>query len=137
MAWLRSQQKENESLTSQLESWLEDYFYRGLDWVTKVADYVVDTTLVGVAMTSLSHLVGVTCKAEFICALSRGLGANLKRETREKFAKEVFQWAQEAHPDPRKPLNTAYNPKTGRLFSYQLQVYCSVQLVFSDKKGYL
>ena len=121
-AWLKTLPRDNELLHSQLESWLE-YFFRALEWVNKAADYVVDTTLVGVAMNGLSHLVGVTCKAEFVCALSRGLGANLNRETREKFAKEVFQWAQEAHPDPKRPLNTAYDAAKGRLFSYQLQVW--------------
>ena len=121
MAWLKALPKDTPNV-SQLESWLDDYFYRGLEWVTKVSDYVVGTTMVGVAMNGLSHLVGVSCKAEFVCALSRGLGANLSRETRERFAKELFQWAQEVHPDPRKPLNTCYDPKTGRLFSYQLQV---------------
>ncbi len=125
MAWKKSLPKDVEHLTSQLEGWLDDYFYRALEWVTKEADYMVDTTIVGVAMNGLSHLVGVSCKAEFICALSRGLGANLNEETREKFAKDIFQWAQEMHPDPRKPLNTYYDSSTGRLLSYQLQVSSS------------
>ena len=121
-AWVRALPKDFQHLSSQLEGWLDDYFYRGLEWVTKIAEYVVDTTLVGVAMNGLSHLMGVSCKAEFVCALSRGLGANLKDEMREKFAKELFQWAQEVHPDPRHPLNTYYDLKSGRLCSYQLQV---------------
>ena len=123
MAWLKSLPAgDHTSNTSQLESWLDDYFYRGLEWVTHDSDYIVGTTMVGVAMNGLSHLVGVSCKAEFVCALSRGLGANLNRDVRERFAKELFQWAHEVHPDPRRPLNTCYDPKTGRLFSYQLQV---------------
>lgn len=122
MAWLKSLPKEYEHLSSNLEGWLDDYFYRALQWVTKDPDYVIDTTLVGVAMNGLSHLVGASCKAEFICALSRGLGGNLKLETREKFAHEIFNWAQEMHPDPQHPLNTYYNKKAGRLQTYQLQV---------------
>ena len=55
----------------------------------KANDFVVDTTLVGVAMNGLSHLVGVRSKAEFSCALMRGLGGNLGDQTRETFAKEV------------------------------------------------
>ena len=43
----------------------------------------------GVAMNGLSHLVGVRSKAEFSCALMRGLGGNLGDQTRETFAKEV------------------------------------------------
>ena len=55
----------------------------------KANDFVVDTTLVGVALNGLSHLVGVGCKGEFACALVRGLGGNLAPNTQEKFAKEV------------------------------------------------
>ena len=108
---------------SQLEGWLDDFFYRALDWVMKVNDFVVDTTLVGVAMNGLSHLVGVSCKAEFVCALVRGLGGNLQPATREKFAKELFQWAHESPPDSRRPLDTYFDPLSSRLSTYQLQVY--------------
>ena len=55
----------------------------------KARDFVVETTLVGVVMNGLSHLVDVGCKAEFACALVRGLGGNLGVETRERLAKEV------------------------------------------------
>lgn len=75
--------------SAQLQQWIEDYFYRALDWVVAADDFVVDTTLVGVAMNGLSHLVGISCKSEFACALMRGLGANVGVATREAFAKEV------------------------------------------------
>ena len=75
--------------STQLQQWIEDCFYQALDWVIAADDFVVDTTLVGVAMNGLSHLVGITCKSEFTCALMRGLGANLGVTTRETFAKEV------------------------------------------------
>ena len=74
---------------SSLEGWIEDYFHQALDWVVRSGDLVVNTTVVGVAMNGLSHLVGVTSKAEFACALVRGLGGNLPLPIREKFAKEV------------------------------------------------
>ena len=84
--WLKSLPNSD---SSALEGWIDDYFYRALDWVMKNNDLVVDTTLVGMAMNGLSHLVGVASKAEFACALVRGLGGNLPLPTREKFAKEV------------------------------------------------
>ena len=86
-AWLKARPVENP----HLEGWLDDHFYHALDWVMKANDFVVDTTLVGVAMNGLSHLVGIRCKAEFACALVRGLGGNLAPNTQEKFAKEVCQ----------------------------------------------
>ena len=84
-AWLKALPRDSV----QLEGWLDDYFYLALDWVMKANDFVVDTTLVGVAMNGLSHLARVRCKAEFACALMRGLGGNLGPQTREKFSKEV------------------------------------------------
>ena len=88
-AWLKSLPP--SSPLSLLEGWIEDYFYQALDWVVRCGDLVVNTTQVGVAMNGLSHLVGVASKAEFACALVRGLGGNLPLPTRERFAKEVSQ----------------------------------------------
>ena len=88
-AWLKSFPPSSSS--SLLEGWIEDYFYQALDWVVRCGDLVVNTTQVGVAMNGLSHLVGVASKAEFTCALVRGLGGNLPLSTRERFAKEVSQ----------------------------------------------
>ena len=88
----------------------------------KTADYVIKTTKVGVAMNGLSHLATVSTKAEFVCALSRGLGANINLDKRMEFAQEVFRCAQESHPDPHRPLNTFYDVDFGRLSFYQLQV---------------
>lgn len=55
----------------------------------KCGEHVVETTLVGLVFNGLSHLVGVASKAEFTCALVRGLGGNLPADTRANFAKEV------------------------------------------------
>ena len=85
--WLKS--LPSSPTLPSLEGWVEDYFHQALDWVLKNGDLVVNTTQVGVAMNGLSHLVGVASKAEFACALVRGLGGNLPLPTREKFAKEV------------------------------------------------
>lgn len=62
---------------------------KALDFVIKQNDFVVETTLVGAVLSGLSHLKGVTAKAEFACALLRGLGANLNEESKLAFAKEV------------------------------------------------
>ena len=81
------------SLTKQqLEGWIEDHFYRCLDWVIQNGESVLDTTLVGVAMNGLSHIVGVGSKSEFACALVRGLGGNLSVTSRTAFAKEVIRY---------------------------------------------
>ena len=83
-AWLKS-----SSSSSTLEGWIEDYFYQALDWVLKTGESIVESTLVGLVMNGLSHLVGVSSKGEFSCSLVRGLGGNLTTATRTEFAKQV------------------------------------------------
>lgn len=85
-SWLQSQPEEDRRM---LETFLEDHFYKALDWVLKQNEFVVETSLVGVVMNGLSHMFGVKVKQEFACALIRGLGANLSPSAKTSFAKEV------------------------------------------------
>ena len=93
--WVKNQPEEDRQ---RLEGWLEDFFYKGLDWVLKQNSSVVDTTLIGMALNGLSHLKGVKSRAEFACALMRGLGGNLKSSSYPRLAKEVkllwFLWSE-------------------------------------------
>jgi len=86
-SWLKGLSQ--SSASSHLEGWMEDYFYKALDWVVATDDFVVETTLVGVALNGLSHLVHVTNKSQFACALIKGLGANIGEQSRLNFAKMV------------------------------------------------
>ena len=86
-SWLKSLSQSPTS--SHLEGWMEDYFYKALNWVISTDDFVVETTLVGVALNGLSHLVHVTNKSQFACALIKGLGGNLGEQSRLNFAKMV------------------------------------------------
>ena len=84
-SWLHDQPEEQR----HIEGWIEDYFYKALDWVLKRNDFVVETTLVGVVMNGLSHLKNTKTKPEFVCALLRGLGSNLNTAAKSDLAKEV------------------------------------------------
>ncbi|XP_071781183.2 cytoplasmic dynein 2 heavy chain 1 [Centroberyx gerrardi] len=117
-SWLRGQPEE---CRSNLENWLGDYFHRALDWVLKQNDFVVETSLVGTVLNGLSHLSAVTERGQFIVSLLRGLGGNLHLKTRQEFAKELLSWARESPPDQRKPLDTYFDPDSGRLAAYTLQ----------------
>ncbi|XP_026115691.1 cytoplasmic dynein 2 heavy chain 1-like [Carassius auratus] len=117
-SWLK---REDEDNRMNLENWLNDYFHRALDWVLKQSDFVVDTSLVGTVLNGLSHLRGVRERGQFVVGLIRGLGGNLPLKSRQEFAKEVLSWARESPPDPRKPLDTYYDPASGRLCVYELQ----------------
>uniref|UniRef100_A0A9J7YQK8 Cytoplasmic dynein 2 heavy chain 1 n=1 Tax=Cyprinus carpio carpio TaxID=630221 RepID=A0A9J7YQK8_CYPCA len=117
-SWLK---REDEDNRMNLENWLNDYFHRALDWVLKQSDFVVDTSLVGTVLNGLSHLRGVRERGQFVVGLIRGLGGNLTLRCRQEFAREVLSWARESPPDPRKPLDTYYDPASGRLCAYELQ----------------
>ncbi|NXV90779.1 DYHC2 protein, partial [Calonectris borealis] len=117
-SWLRSQPEE---CRYNLENWIGDYFEKALNWVVKKNDSVVETSLVGTVMNGLSHLHGCTDRGQFIINLLRGLGGNLNMKSRQEFAKEIFSWAQECPPDPRKPLDTYYDTDTGQLMLYQMK----------------
>ncbi|KAM9321467.1 cytoplasmic dynein 2 heavy chain 1 [Gastrophryne carolinensis] len=114
-SWLRGQSDANRQ---NLENWIGDYFDKALSWVLKQNDFVVETSLIGTVMNGLSHLHSCTDRSEFIVGLIRGLGGNLNMKSRNDFAKEVFSWARESPPDPRKPLEAFYDGTTGRLMSY-------------------
>ncbi|XP_036005544.1 cytoplasmic dynein 2 heavy chain 1 isoform X1 [Fundulus heteroclitus] len=117
-SWLRSQPEE---CRSNLESWLGDYFQKALDWVLKQNDFVVETSLVGTVLNSLSHLNAVSERGEFIVGLLRGVGGNLNLKTRNELAKELLSWARESPPDARKPLDTFYDSDSGHLAAYTYQ----------------
>uniref|UniRef100_T1IHY1 Cytoplasmic dynein 2 heavy chain 1 n=1 Tax=Strigamia maritima TaxID=126957 RepID=T1IHY1_STRMM len=114
--WL---QKQDDSIQKQLSTFLDDYFYKALDFVQNQKAFVVETSLVGTVMNGLSHLHNVRSKAHFAVALIRGLGGNLTEHGRLNFAKEVFSWTDESAPDAINPLNTFYNSDRDRLESYQ------------------
>ena len=88
-------------------TWVQDFFYKALEWVLQdgMSMMVVETTMVGIVTTGLSHLGDATSVQEFICGLIRGLGGNLGYEERGRFAKDVFSWAGERLPDLGSPLD--------------------------------
>ncbi|XP_047247257.1 cytoplasmic dynein 2 heavy chain 1 isoform X2 [Girardinichthys multiradiatus] len=114
-SWLRGQPEE---CRNNLENWLGDYFQKALDWVLKQNDFVVETSLVGTVLNSLSHLNAVSERGEFIVGLLRGIGGNLNLKTRHELAKELLSWARESPPDARKPLDTFYDSSSGHLAAY-------------------
>ena len=116
-AWLNRQP---EMHRDNLAQWLEELFDKGLDWVvgqrSKAA--VVETTKVGVVLNALSHLVGATCKEQFVVSLIRGLGSNLPYATRTKLAEEIFKAANERPVNMDAPLDTFFDPDSKTLKEY-------------------
>ncbi|ROT63098.1 hypothetical protein C7M84_019029 [Penaeus vannamei] len=125
-AWLSSQE---ESTRKYLEPYIEEHFFKALEWVLRAGEAQVETTLVGWVLNGLSHLPGVTSKVHFALALVRGLGGNLPESIRADFAREVYSWVGEHIPDQRKPLNIYYDSARDRLESYSSE---SVENIASD-----
>ena len=114
--WLKTVPERDQM---NLQTWIEEYFYRALEWVLmdEMSQLVIDTTRVGTVTTGLSHLIGVQTLQEFLVGMIRGLGGNLTTEIRVRFAKELFQWANESPPDLGNPLD-CYAKGSGSIISY-------------------
>ena len=115
--WLRRQPEE---VQLKLQTWIDDFFFRALEWVLEQNCAVVETTKAGVINNALSHLVGVTSKSEFAAAAVRGFGSNMMLEKRGELAKLVYSWTNELPADHRRPLDGYYEKRTGAQVLYQL-----------------
>jgi len=116
-SWLSLQPPD---IQQKLQGWMENIFFRALEWVLSCKAIVVETTRNGLVMNALSHLKGIDSKSAFVVGLIRGFGANMDTEARSNFAREVFGWANERPIDARKPLDCYYDPQLGALKAYTL-----------------
>lgn len=114
-SWLKTQSNEGNQY---LEPYIDQYFFKALEWVLNAGESQVDTTLVGWVLNGLSHLSNITSKTHFALALVRGLGGNLPEPQLVEFAQKVFSWVGEHSPDPHKPLNVHYNESRDSLETY-------------------
>lgn len=99
--WLSTLEQDKRS---SMSSWVDEMFYKALEYVQR-CDYVVNSTLVGTVMNGLSQLKSANTRQEFVCGLIRGLGGNISFAQKVGLAKEVFNWAGERPPDLGAPLD--------------------------------
>ena len=88
----------------QMSSWIDEMFYKALDFVL-ASENVVETTLVGTVMNGLSQVASAQSRQEFICGLIRGLGGNLALAQRASLARDIFNLSGERPPDMGSPLD--------------------------------
>lgn len=112
--WLNTQ---DESVRMNLSSWIDDIFFRALDYVLN-QEVVVETTMVGTVLSGLSQIQNCADKNQFLCGVIRGLGGNLSPAARQKFGKELFTWANVRPPDLGAVLD-CYCDSGGQLTSYK------------------
>ena len=73
---------------AQMQTWVDDYFYKAIDEVLSM-EPIVETTMVGTVMCGLSQCGEAKSKGEFVMGIIKGLGGNLNIEQRCSFAKKV------------------------------------------------
>ncbi|RXG65468.1 Cytoplasmic dynein 2 heavy chain 1 [Armadillidium vulgare] len=129
LSWLKTQSEEGKKY---LEPYIDQYFFKALNWVLSAGESHVDTSLVGWVWNGLSHLSNITSKTHFALGLIRGLGGNLPEPQLVEFAQNVFSWVGEHSPDPRKPLNVFYNENRDTLESYSSENIDTSSLSIND-----
>nr|WAW84826.1 cytoplasmic dynein 2 heavy chain 1 [Halisarca dujardinii] len=110
----------------QLEGWIEDFFYRSLALAHSLGQSV-QTTVTGLMVNGLSHVVGATTRDDFACRLVRGLGGNMTQSKKLDLAKQVYHWTNTVLPDARRPLATHFAP-SGHLTTYQFDIPSSIDI---------
>lgn len=117
--WLKKQLQENRE---NLEKWIEELFFKALDWILKNArsDLVVEMTLIGIVLSGLSHLHYAENNRQFAISIIKGFGSNLPIGIRENFAKQVLDWIGETPPDPARILDTYFDTDLSRLSLYSM-----------------
>eukprot|EP00760_Papus_ankaliazontas_P008674 PhM_4_TR13906/c0_g1_i1/m.49396/K10414/DYNC2H, DNCH2; dynein heavy chain 2, cytosolic len=117
-SWLVTQPEE---LRANLEQWMDQYFYPVIERLTKKHTMVLRTTRMGLVMSGLCQLQGVSSKPEFAIGLIRGLGAFVDQNDRSDFAKIVFELTGEQPLDASNPLDCYYSSGKKRFNAYRYE----------------
>jgi dynein heavy chain 2 len=124
-SWLKAHTR-NGDIQPQLEGWIEDFFYRSLTLAASLG-HTVQTTVTGLMVNGLTHVMGATTKEDFACRLVRGLGGNMTQNKKLDLSKQVFHWMNTVLPDARKPLATYFN-SSGCLATYQFDIPSTIDV---------
>eukprot|EP00759_Apiculatamorpha_spiralis_P039816 PhF_6_TR38629/c0_g1_i1/m.57632/K10414/DYNC2H, DNCH2; dynein heavy chain 2, cytosolic len=111
--WLQQQPE----CTRALSELFDKFFYQAVQTLTQ-EKLVLETTQMGIVMSGLCQLQGISNKTEFALGLIRGLGSFLLHAQRTKFATTMFELCGEACPTPDKPLDVFYNVSSKRMSTY-------------------
>ena len=133
-SWLKAHTR-NGDIQPQLEGWIEDFFYRSLTLAASLG-HTVQTTVTGLMVNGLTHVMGATTKEDFACRLVRGLGGNMTQNKKLDLSKQVFHWMNTVLPDARKPLATYFN-SSGCLATYQFDVSTHTPYLLHTHMGYV
>ena len=94
--WLQSHTPSTEPPPS-FESWISDYYYPTLEWVLSAENQVVDTTVTGLVMNGLTHVLQAQSKTQIVCRLIQGLGGNLTEVKKLSWPRWCWTWHTRRH----------------------------------------
>lgn len=108
--WIKRQ---DEKFQARIQQWLDDIFFKALDWTLQRQDQmVVETTKIGIVKNALSYMNNLQFKGQFVDAVIRGLGGNFSLQLRAQFAQDVFNISGEKPVDPKNILQNYFDEKT-------------------------
>eukprot|EP00906_Rhabdomonas_costata_P011239 RCo015918 len=97
-----------EEAQAMLSGWVNDFFYPAIDLLRKTKAMVVDTTMMALVNSGLSHIRDAKTKDQFVVGLIRGLGSYLEFSKRVEFANAVYKLCRERPMDSNRPLDTTF-----------------------------
>jgi dynein heavy chain 2 len=116
-AWLLGCDEEGRAA---LHEWIGEFLWKAIGWVREhvaPSEVVVKQSKLGLTFNALAQVRTASSKLEFVCGLIRGLGGPLTLAARAELAHELFQWARESPPDPKRVLD-CYCDAGGNLAVY-------------------
>ncbi|XP_017783105.1 PREDICTED: cytoplasmic dynein 2 heavy chain 1 [Nicrophorus vespilloides] len=108
--------KQPENVEMLLTNYVNDYFYKALDWIHNEAELIIEKPQIALASTALSQLVDCESKAQFVVGLINGLGGQIIEDFRDIFAQQIFEWTGES--SPAVPTRAFYNRDRDLVDSY-------------------
>lgn len=122
-----------EDMQPTISTFIDSYFFNALDKVNQYAsDFVVETSIVGLIRSGLSHLGEVETKGEFAVGLIRGFGGYLRTEDRMSFARDIYAMCGEYPSEYQKRPLDYYFHREGNRFEPYVYDPSSEQLDFGN-----
>lgn len=115
-AWLA---KIPEKQRDHMKTLMDSYFFQSLKWILRNSELMIKCSKVGIVLNGISHLTNVKSKTEFLFALLKGFGSNLSDDSKKQYAKELWSWASESHPDEKNILEYHVSEQ-GKYVMYKL-----------------
>nr|XP_022905741.1 cytoplasmic dynein 2 heavy chain 1 [Onthophagus taurus] len=115
---------ESYNLEGVFESYMNDYFYKSINWVENNCEMIMRRSSLGLAKSAFSQVKNSCSKAEFCVNLINGLICQINEEFKEGLTQYIFDSTDESPP---KYLSNLYYNEQGNIDTYN-----SKQIIIRD-----